>query len=141
MEATGIEVCPQLQQIVEHALGPGSLHFHQQSTRPWVCVCVCAILHAITGPIDGEKTKTEVPEEILSIQAAPKPKRPLEHIQLKEEPEPSSPIISIPLLKYTQAAVDSLISLMRRVHASSLTHLKRNIHRCTLPVVHTLCSF
>ena len=33
------------------------------------------ILHAITGPIDGEKTKIEVPEEVLSTQAAPKPKR------------------------------------------------------------------
>ena len=33
MEATGIDVSPQLQQLVEHALGPGSPHFHQQSTQ------------------------------------------------------------------------------------------------------------
>lgn len=31
------------------------------------------ILDAITGPIDGEKTKAEVPEEVLSTQAALKP--------------------------------------------------------------------
>jgi len=79
------------------------------------------ILHAITSPIDGEKTKTEVLEEYPNGPESLNVSIPLEHIQLKEESEPSSFIISIPLLEYSEAHVDSLSSLMQRVHASSLT--------------------
>ena len=67
---------------------------------------------------------------------------PLEHVYLKEEVEsdPSSLIISIPLMQYVEAPVDSLASLMQRVRTSGFTFPPGWVHIASVSTELIVCQ-